>query len=251
MPDSLTFHAPLPRPLSIRDCLAFEQHLVNATKTAIRWKSKLLAKINAILERVIGKSLAVPPKVWYQRPIYYKGNPFSVIGCGDVIWPSHTKLLDYECEFAIIIGKSGKNIPVEKATEHIAGYLIFNDFSARDVQMEEMGGRLGPAKSKDFDTGNAMGPFLVTPDEIDPKNLTMTARVNGELWISGNSGDMHFSFEQIISYISHEETLYPGECIGSGTVGNGCGLEHGKWLKRGDLIELEVSGLGILKNKIV
>jgi 2-keto-4-pentenoate hydratase/2-oxohepta-3-ene-1,7-dioic acid hydratase in catechol pathway len=115
-----------------------------------------------------------------------------------------------------------------------------------------MQGRLGPTKGKDFDTGNALGPYLVTPDEIpDPYNLTLVARVNTEEWSRGNSGDMHFTFEEIIAYISQDETLYPGEFIGSGTVGNGCGLELDRWLKADDVVELEAEGLGVLRNRIV
>jgi len=108
-----------------------------------------------------------------------------------------------------------------------------------------------PAKGKDFDTGNAMGPWLVTPEEIvNPHNLTMVARVNGQEWSRGNTRDMHFSFEEIIAYISKDETLYPGDFIGGGTVGNGCGLELNRWLKLGDKVELEIEGLGILTNTI-
>jgi 2-keto-4-pentenoate hydratase/2-oxohepta-3-ene-1,7-dioic acid hydratase in catechol pathway len=118
--------------------------------------------------------------------------------------------------------------------------------------MQEMAGRLGPAKSKDFDTGNALGAFLVTPDEVpDPYALAMRARVNGEEWSSGNSSRMHFTFEQIIASISEDETLYPGDFIGSGTVPGGCGFELDRWLKPGDVVELEVESLGVLRNRIV
>jgi 2-keto-4-pentenoate hydratase/2-oxohepta-3-ene-1,7-dioic acid hydratase in catechol pathway len=124
--------------------------------------------------------------------------------------------------------------------------------SARDAQFKEMAGRLGPAKGKDFDTGNILGPWIATKDEIpDPYNLTMIARVNGEEWGRGNSGDMHHNFEELIAHVSRSETLFPGEFLGSGTVGNGCGLEHGRFLKPGDVIELEVSKLGVLRNRIV
>ena len=194
-----------------------------------------------------------PPKVWYEFPVYYKGNPFSVVGQdAEVHWPAYTEKLDYELEFGIFIGKAGRNITPEVAPNHIAGYALYNDFSARDIQMQEMKCRLGPAKGKDFDTGNAIGPYLVTPDEIpEPYNLTMSARVNGEEWSRGNSGSMHFTFEEIIAYISRDETLYPGEFIGSGTVGSGCGLESERWLKQGDVVELQVEGLGVLRNVIV
>lgn len=140
----------------------------------------------------------------------------------------------------------------EKASEYIFGYLIFNDFSARDAQFQEMASKLGPAKGKDFDTGNAMGPWLVTKDEIsDPYQLTMIARVNGEEWGRGYSGDMYHQFEDIIAHVSKCETIYPGEFMGSGTVGDGCGLEQGRFLSPNDTIELEIEGLGLLRNRLV
>ena len=251
--DDAILLSPVPRPLSIRDCISFEKHLVQATRTILKWKLPVLAKIDRLIEKKIGRSIVAVPKVWYERPIYYKSNALSVIGTdSDVIWPSYTKKLDYELEFGIYIGKKGKNISVEDAEKHIAGYVIFNDFSARDIQPREMQGRLGPSKSKDFDTGNAIGPYLVTPDEIeDPYNLTMKAFINNVLWSSGNSRDMHFSFPEIISYISKDETLYPGEFIGSGTVGNGCGLELDRWIQPNDTIELQIEKLGTLKNKVI
>ncbi len=245
--------APLPRPRSIRDCLAFEQHLVQATRTVVKWRSPLVARLDAWIERRRGRALLAPPRVWYERPIYYKGNPHSVVGHeAEVLWSTFTEKLDYELEFGVFLGRRGRDIPAERAEEYIAGYTIFNDFSARDVQVREMQGRLGPAKSKDFDTGNALGPFLVTPDELpDPYALTFTARVNGEVWSEGNSVAMQFSFEEIIAYISQDETLYPGEFIGSGTVPSGCGLELDRWLQPGDTVELEVQHLGVLRNRVV
>lgn len=139
----------------------------------------------------------------------------------------------------------------ENAREHIFGYTIFNDFSARDEQVKEMAGQLGPGKGKDFDGGNVMGPCLVTADEIDPYNLTMIARVNGEEWGRGNSSDMGWKFEDCIVHVARSETIYPGEFFGSGTVGNGCGLEQLRFLKSGDVVELEVEGIGILRNRVL
>jgi 2-keto-4-pentenoate hydratase/2-oxohepta-3-ene-1,7-dioic acid hydratase in catechol pathway len=158
--------------------------------------------------------------------------------------------MDYELELAIVIGKSGKDIPAEKAGEYIAGYMIMNDFSARDAQMKEMKVGLGPAKGKDFAT--AFGPWLVTPDEIsDPYNLKMIARVNGEVWSEGNSKTMFRKFTEIIEYASKSERLVAGDVIGSGTVGTGCGFELGKFLNFGDTVELEIENLGTLRNYIV
>jgi 2-keto-4-pentenoate hydratase/2-oxohepta-3-ene-1,7-dioic acid hydratase in catechol pathway len=245
--DDVRLLAPIPRPRQIRDCMLFEKHVKQALEQIARSQYGLLGKLLVTL------GMIKIPKIWYEQPIYYKANRFSVIGPEqDVIWPAYSEMMDFECEMGIIIGKAGVDISKEKAGEHIFGYLIFNDMSARDTQFIEMKGRLGPAKGKDFDTGNIMGPWLVTKDEIpDPYNLTMIARVNGEEWGRGNSGDMHHRFEDLIAHVSRSETLYPGEFLGSGTVGDGCGLEHGRFLKPGDIIELEISNLGVLKNRII
>lgn len=244
--------SPLPQPRSIRDCLVFEQHFLQAMQSVVKDRFPLIALFDRLIRKVLPKGLIRLPAVWYQQPIYYKGNAQSVIGHdAQVRWPLETKFLDYELEIGVVIGRQGRDIPVEKAAEYIAGYTIFNDFTARDIQMQEMQGKLGPAKGKDFDTGNAIGPYLVTPDEVpDPYDLTMLARVNGEEWSRGTSADMYFKFPEIIAHISRSETLYPGEFIGSGTIGNGCGLELGRKLKSGDVVELEVDGLGILRNVI-
>ena len=221
--------APLPHPASMRDFYAFEQHV----------------------KRGFEKRGEPMPQEWYEIPVYYKGNHQSIIGPGeDVLWPSFTEKFDYELELAVIIGKAGRNIPEAKAKEYIAGFTIMNDFSARDIQRKEMKVRLGPAKGKDFAT--AIGPILVTPDEIEnPYNLKMTAKINGELWSEGNSGSLYHSFEKMIAFASMDETLYPGDLIGSGTVGTGCGLELDRWVKPGDLMELEIENIGVLRNKVI
>jgi 2-keto-4-pentenoate hydratase/2-oxohepta-3-ene-1,7-dioic acid hydratase in catechol pathway len=153
---------------------------------------------------------------------------------------------------ACVIGPGGVDIAPEEAASHVFGYTIFNDISARDAQATEMEGQLGPAKGKDFDTGNVLGPWLVTADEVgDPYDLTMVARVNGEEWSRGHSGTMHHRFEDIIAFVSRSETLHPGEILGSGTVGGGCGLEVGRFLNSGDVIELEVERIGVLRNRII
>jgi 2-keto-4-pentenoate hydratase/2-oxohepta-3-ene-1,7-dioic acid hydratase in catechol pathway len=239
--------APLPSPESIRDCLAFEKHLRQSTAQMVRMKvGRAATLINSL------KILEIP-KVWYRQPIYYKCNRFSVVGPdADIQWPCYTEKLDYELELAIVIGKKGRDIPPHKACEHIFGYTIYNDFSARDAQLDEMAARLGPAKGKDFDTGNVFGPCLVTADEIgDPYGLTMVARVNGEERGRGSTADMHHRFDAILAHISKSESLYPGEIIASGTVGDGCGLEQGRFLSPGDLVELEIEGIGVLRNRVV
>ncbi|MFY9398923.1 MAG: fumarylacetoacetate hydrolase family protein [Desulfomonilia bacterium] len=180
-----------------------------------------------------------------------------MVGTGaDVRIPPYTSRFDYELEFGVFIGRKGVDIPKEQAREYIGGYTVFNDFSARDIQLREQKGRLGPAKGKDFDTGNAMGPYLVTPDEVpDPYGLAMIARVNGEEWSRGTSADMGYTFEDLIAYISRSETLHPGDFIGSGTCSGpgcrGCGLEMNRFLEPGDVVELEVERLGTLRNRVV
>jgi 2-keto-4-pentenoate hydratase/2-oxohepta-3-ene-1,7-dioic acid hydratase in catechol pathway len=253
--------SPLPRPESIREFMTFEQHVINcARKFGMRpWR----ARLDEWVEKAFGRRHSRAFKdnqAWYERPVYYKGNRFSVVGHNaDVRIPGYTRAFDWELEFGILLGKGGRNIPKNRAHEHIGGYVVFNDFSARDIQGREMGGRLGPAKGKDFDTGNAIGPVLVTPDEVpDPYNLNMTARINGEEVSRGHSSGMRFSFEDIIAYVSQDETLYPGEFFGSGTATlpesgrdrRGCGVEMGRFLKAGDVIELEIERLGMLRNTI-
>lgn len=255
--DVVTLLAPVPRPESVRDCMAFEQHIINSIRAV---GLKKLAPLDLWIERTLGRrrSLAYQfNKAWYERPIYYKSNRFSVVGTeADVRIPAYTQQFDYELEWGVFVGRQGVDIPKERARDYIGGYTIFNDFSARDIQMAEMDGRLGPAKGKDFDTGNALGPCLVTPDEIpDPYSLAMMARINGEKWSRGTSADMYWTFEEIIAYVSRSETLYPGEFIGSGTCsgaeGRGCGLEMGRFLKAGDVVELEVERIGVLRNRVV
>ena len=224
-------------PVQYRDCLVFEEHLRNSFAQA---------------EKLSGRSFSIPP-VWYEQPIYYKGNRLSFIGHDQTVrWPGYAEHLDVELELAIVLGEGGADIPVESAAEHIFGYTVLNDVSARDAQLIEMAGQLGPAKGKDFDTGNVLGPWIVTADEIEhPVALDMEVRVNGERWGGGNSRDMHHDFARIIAFISRSETLHPGEVIGSGTVGTGCGLETGRRLAPGDRFELTIEKIGTLANTIV
>jgi 2-keto-4-pentenoate hydratase/2-oxohepta-3-ene-1,7-dioic acid hydratase in catechol pathway len=254
--------APLPRPESIREFMTFEQHVINCSrKFGMRpWRAGLDEHIEALLGRRYTRAYR-DSRPWYERPVYYKGNRFAVVGHeADVVIPPYTRAFDWELEFGIVIGQGGRDILRQDARRHIAGYVVFNDFSARDIQGREMGGRLGPAKGKDFDTGNAIGPVLVTPDEVpDPYALAMSARINGQEVSHGHSSGMRFCFEEIIEYVSRSETLYPGEFFGSGTATvpesgrerRGCGVEMDRFLKAGDVIELEVERLGILRNRIV
>lgn len=245
--------APVPVPIQMRDCLCFELHLKQSFAAARKVRANATPDPEAAMNEFERTGVLSVPKIFYEQPIYYKANRFSVIGTDqDVLWPSYSRLMDFELEFGFYVRKKGVDIPRDQARDYIYGYTIFNDFSARDAQTIEMGGQLGPAKGKDFDYGNAMGPCLVTADEIkDPYNLTMIARVNGEEWGRGSTSTMHWKFEDLIAHVSRSETIYPGEFFGSGTVGNGCGLEHMKFLKHGDVVELEVEGIGILRNRVL
>jgi 2-keto-4-pentenoate hydratase/2-oxohepta-3-ene-1,7-dioic acid hydratase in catechol pathway len=229
--DAVRLLSPIPRPPLLRDFMGFETHLRNIFPT-------------------LGRD--IPPE-WYKLPVYYKGNPGSVAAHGDdIAIPSYGEALDIEFELALVIGRSGIDIRPEQARDHIFGYMIYNDFSERRIQAREMTVGLGPAKGKDFTRGHVLGPYLVTADEIaDVYDLPMTARVNGEVWCETRSGTIHWTFEQMIAHASTSERLYPGEVLGSGTVGWGSGAERGTLLHRGDVVELEVEGLGVLRNRVV
>ncbi|MBI3667265.1 MAG: fumarylacetoacetate hydrolase family protein [Acidobacteria bacterium] len=228
-PGEVKLLAPLPNPPSLRDFYAFEDHV----------------------KKGFEKRGEPMPQEWYQMPVYYKGGHQNIIGPDeDVLWPTFTDKFDYELELAIVIGKRGRNIPAEEAADYIAGFTVMNDFSARDVQRREMKVRLGPAKGKDWAT--AIGPWLVTPDEIDdPYSLRMTARVNGETWSEGNSGSLYWKFEHMIEFLTQDDTIHPGDVIGSGTVRTGCGLELDRWVEPGDIMELEIEKIGVLRNRVV
>jgi len=221
--------APLTNPPSLRDFIAFEDHIAATSKK---------------------RGQPIPPE-WYKAPVYYKGNHRTIIGPDQALsWPLNTTKLDYELELACVIGRKGSDVSERDALDYIAGYTIMNDFSARDIQFQEMACRLGPAKGKDFAT--AIGPCIVTPDEIpDLDSLRMIARVNGEVWSSGRFGGIHWSFGQMIEHVSRGEMIYPGDLFGSGTVGGGCGLELDRYLKPGDVVELEIQPIGILRTQVI
>jgi 2-keto-4-pentenoate hydratase/2-oxohepta-3-ene-1,7-dioic acid hydratase in catechol pathway len=250
---ALKLLAPIPEPPQMRDFLCFDQHIENAFKAARKLRAQAAPDPAAALREMEEKGILAVPQVCYERPIFYHPNRLNVIGTDEeVVWPSYSNVMDFECEFGCYIGEPGRDIAKEKAREHIFGYTIFDDFSARDEQTKEMPGQLGPAKGKDFDGGNAMGPCLVTADELtDPYRLAMVVRVNGEEWNRGSSSTMRWRFEDCIAHVSRSETLHTGEFFGSGTVGGGCGLEHLRFLKSGDVVELEVEGIGVLRNRVV
>jgi fumarylacetoacetate (FAA) hydrolase len=251
--DSVQILAPVPFPTSCRDGYAFRQHVESARRNR---------KVPMIPE-------------FDQYPVFYFTNHHSIKGSGEIsCMPDHLQKLDFELEVAIVISKHGRNIKAEEADEYIGGLMVMNDLSARTFQMQEMLLNLGPAKGKDFAT--ATGPWLVSLDELEPFevpckeghvgkswNLKMVCRVNDVQVSEGNLSDMDWTFAEIIERVSYGVDLYPGDIIGSGTVGTGCFLElngtgklndpnyEEQWLKEGDVIELEVDQLGILSNTIV
>jgi len=189
------------------------------------------------------------PEAWFEIPAYYKGGTTGFIGPDDIIpWPHYSQQLDYELELGVVIGRDGKNIKATDMRKHIFGFTILNDVSARDIQRKEMSIRLGPSKAKDW--CSVIGPVIVTFDEFnyEEPNLKMTATINGNEWSSGQSGDAHYTWGEMIEYMSMEEWIRATEFIGSGTVGTGCGLELDRWIQPGDLLELTIEKIGTLKN---
>jgi 2-keto-4-pentenoate hydratase/2-oxohepta-3-ene-1,7-dioic acid hydratase in catechol pathway len=220
--------APL-RPRSMRDFMAFEGHFKAAMTN-------------------LGRPI---PLEWYTIPAYYKGMPDTVIGPEEEIpWPAYTEKLDHELELAAIIGKPGRDIQRQRALEHVFGYTIWNDMSARDTQTRELPIGLGPGKAKDWDGSNVLGPCITTTDEVGDSPLKMAVRVNGETWGEDTSENMHHRFEDLIAYASQAQTLHAGDVLGSGTSAGGSGLELNRWLRPGDIIEMEIECIGVLRNRV-
>lgn len=220
--------APLDRVPSLRDFLAFEDHVLRGAER---------------------RRSPVPP-YWYEAPVYYKGNHRSIIGPdSECRWPSFTQRLDFELEMAMIVGRKGRNVTADAAEEFIFGFSVLNDFSARDVQAREMTAWLGPAKGKDFAT--ALGPAIVTADEVGAEpDLEMVCRVNGHEWGRGHSSSARWKWADMIAHVSADEDIYPGDVYGSGTPGGCCGLDLGRELAPGDVVELEIEKIGVLRNTI-
>jgi fumarylacetoacetate (FAA) hydrolase len=211
--------APVLHPPSVRDFMAFEEHVRNARAR---------------------RGGEVPPE-WYELPAFYFSNPAAIFGPEQTVpYPVPSEELDYELEVAAVIGADGA----------IGGFTVMNDWSARDLQRKETRIGLGPAKGKDFAT--SLGPVVVTPDEFDGSGGAMIARVNGEERSRGDLGSMHYGWSRLLEHAARNTRLQPGDVIGSGTVGGGCILEHGdgRWLQPGDVVELEVEGIGILRNTV-
>jgi 2-keto-4-pentenoate hydratase/2-oxohepta-3-ene-1,7-dioic acid hydratase in catechol pathway len=221
--------SPLDRLASLRDFLAFEDHVKRGAERR-------------------GTDV---PAYWYEAPVYYKGNHRAIIGPEDECkWPAYTDRLDFELELAMIVGRRGRNIARSQASEYIFGFTILDDFSARDIQAREMTAWLGPTKGKDF--ANALGPCVVTVDEVGSEpDLEMICRVNGKEWGRARSSDMHWRWADMIAHVSDSEDIYPGDVYGSGTPGGCCGVDIGRQLEPGDVVELEIEKIGVLRNFIV
>lgn len=218
------------RPRRIKDYLVYEEH-----------KKKSMAR----------KGLEMPA-LWYRMPTYTNRNVCGLADPGaDIAWPAYSEKLDFEFELAVVIGKQGRDIRAADALDHVAGVTIYNDFSARDVQADEATIGAGPGKSKDFDQGNVLGPCIVTLDEIDPADIAMALRVDGEEWARGHTRGMKFSWGQIIENASRGETIYPGDVFASGTMDRGCCLELDRWIKPGATLEMDANGIGVLANRVV
>jgi 2-keto-4-pentenoate hydratase/2-oxohepta-3-ene-1,7-dioic acid hydratase in catechol pathway len=228
---------PLPRPTSIRNFSLVEQHMLSAIEVMNR-------------KKIGGEepSLSRLPPEWYRLPAFYKTTVEEVYGPDDVIpWPELTDFFDYELELAAVIGRTGRAIAAEDATPFLAGFMLYNDWSARDFQQREMSVNLGPGLCKDF--ASSLGPCLVTPDAFDVAGARLTARIDGETWTDTTSG-LRVGFEELIEYTSQVMTLMPGDVLTSGTVAGGSGSEQERWLAPGAVVEVEAEGIGVLRNVV-
>jgi 2-keto-4-pentenoate hydratase/2-oxohepta-3-ene-1,7-dioic acid hydratase in catechol pathway len=234
--------APIPVPPMLRCCSVFLGHYRNVARVVAGWRG----------ESDPDPASLEPSELFLRRPCYYKGNTHSVIGPDvDVIWPRYGERMDFELELALIVGQGGADIRAETYLDHVFGWSVFNDVSARDPQIEEMKLGAGPTKGKDFDTGNVLGPCIVTADAFDPATARAVARVNGEVRGRGDASDMALGWGEILAYRSRDERLVPGEIITSGAFSNCSGIETNRFLEPGDLMELEIEGIGVLRNRIV
>lgn len=242
--------APIPRPVRLRDCCLFLEHMEAALRRIAEHATASAADPEGALRAALASGAYDLKPVFREQIVYYNSDHLHVVGTdADVAWPAHSHWMDYELEWACIVGLPGRDIPRPDASRHIFGFTIFNDWSARDLQLPFMEANLGPGEGKDF--ANGLGPCIVTPDEIaDPYALTMQARVNGELWSEGSTASMTHRFEEALVQFSRGKSIEAGEFIGSGTVLSGCGFELGRRLQDGDVVELEVEGIGILRNTV-
>jgi 2-keto-4-pentenoate hydratase/2-oxohepta-3-ene-1,7-dioic acid hydratase in catechol pathway len=245
--------APLPRPTRLRDCSLFLEHMDVVLERMAREAAAQERDPEAAYHRLMSTGRYTLNPTFKRTCVYYNADHTSVSGTDtDIVWPSYSNWMDFELEWACVIGPPGRNIRRDNASEHIFGFTILNDWSARDIQLPLMDTMLGPGEGKDFPGSWGLGPCIVTPDEIaDPYQLTMTAKVNGEQWTRGSTGSMYHRFEDAIAQFSRDKTLLAGEVIGSGTVLGGCGFELGRRLAPGDIVELEIEHIGVLRNRVV
>lgn len=235
-------------PVQMRCFSAYPQHARNASRQVLKHEYGLAVRLLAKL------FMGAAAKRFAAKPFYYKGIHMHIAGPGaPIIRPPYGEKLDFELELGVIIGKKGKNIAEEDALSHVFGYTIFNDVSARKQLRQEVSGfgSAGPAKGKDFDNSNIIGPWIVTRDEIeDPQALRGVSRVNGKEIGHGSTGGMAHSIARQIAHASYGETIYPGEMIGTGAMENCCGIEHWTFLEDGDEVELEIEKVGVLRNRV-
>jgi 2-keto-4-pentenoate hydratase/2-oxohepta-3-ene-1,7-dioic acid hydratase in catechol pathway len=186
---------------------------------------------------------------WQESPLYFKGNHRSVLGPEeDLVWPSFTGELDYEVSVGCVIGRPGRDLQPADADDLIFGYTLVNDWTARDVERDEVATGMGPAKSRDFAT--SLGPCIVTPDEVDPARLPLIARVDGAVWSAGHLRDAHWTFQEMIAHVSAGEDVLPGDVYGSGTFGGGSARDLGRRLEPGQVVEIEAEGIGVLRTRV-
>jgi 2-keto-4-pentenoate hydratase/2-oxohepta-3-ene-1,7-dioic acid hydratase in catechol pathway/sugar lactone lactonase YvrE len=246
--------APPFRPVAFRDCSLWEEHMIAVSRGLLRLRESSAGALADGFERLARRPFPRlrPRPLWYEQPLYYKGNPATVIGDGDTVrWPAYAQALDYELEIGVVIARDGTDLTPGEALTVVGGFVLVNDFSARDVQFREMvEGLMGPAKSKDF--GTALGSVVVTPAEFLPVlgTLSVQVRVNGELWGEGSTRGMQHSLADVIAYASAGERLAAGTVIGLGTVPGCSGIEVGRWLSPGDVVELSAGPLGTLRTPV-
>jgi len=234
--DEVSLLTPLPVPRSIRNFSLSEQHMLDSIETM----KKKIGGMEPSLVRI-------PPE-WYNLPAYYKTTVMEVYGPDELIpWPQMTGKFDYELELAAVIGKTGRHVSAADATAYIFGYTIYTDWSMRDFQQREMSINMGPGLCKDF--ASSLGPCIATPDEFDVVNARLVARIDGDVWTDTTSR-LRRSFEDLIEYVTQVQTIVPGDVFTSGTVPGGSGSEQDRWMPEGALVELDVAGIGVLRNRV-
>ncbi|WP_188074509.1 fumarylacetoacetate hydrolase family protein [Pusillimonas sp. ANT_WB101] len=245
--------APIPRPPRLRSMSSYPAHLQRAQEGRARLEARSEVDPEAAFELAKTKFVKRPPKGYYQTPIYWLMDHYCVSGPEDeIVWPAYSEWIDYELELVAVIGKGGSDIKKEQAEQHIFGYTLLNDLSARDEQALASATSLSiTAKGKDFHGAYPMGPCIVTRDEIDIYALDASLRVNGVEWASASTANPQWTFADCIAYASRAATLIPGEMISSATVANCSGLEQARKGSIGDIVELHVAPIGVLRNKIV